>query len=535
MRGNSLNGMTRRCVVPMVFLLGVLFFPYSVFGGEFVFPQKADDPLIYGIRNGIMVAVHPYSIDRVGNGGPRGLIRIGCEEDGKCFLFNFVGIEPLVGPWKGLSELDKGEDGQQGKPFRVSNFYQDFKAEGAASSLGRVLKGFNPFKGKKGFKQDSGPVPPGKILTYPDGRVLTFAIQVEPFANGARPVLEVSLFENMPKRVRFRIFSAGGLPMQQCTLTATMGNLARCRNLWLERGAVHSPALYPGFRGDGFAEKRLYNLNELHRTPAGDVVLPVTPDEFEPSEVWPLPSNSANPWHYPGKWMTQYWLKRKGNFDQSLKGRVNGRQSYWQTGASLPGGVAFENFEFRENFREGQEIWFGYTYDSPAKAFGFGYDLCPSAQVTRGIPDQEQGRLAMVEAQGGNLENGDFRQGLDSWEKEGDAAHFNVFQQGDQMAVSTYGPGKDRDQGRLFQCFRVPENARELDFFLHGGSDAQKVYVALWKGEKLLRKMTARDSNIPFEIKWDVSGLQGQAVTLEICDFSSRQWGFIGAHGFRFQ
>ncbi|HNW36245.1 MAG TPA: hypothetical protein PKM25_15000, partial [Candidatus Ozemobacteraceae bacterium] len=224
------------------------------------------------MKNGIIIAVHPFSVDRFGNGGPRGLIRIGCEEDGKCFLFNFVGIEPLVGFSRGLSELDKGNDGQQGKPFRVSSFVQDFKVEAADSPLGRILRRVSPFKPRSEFKQEITETPPGRIYEKPEGRELTFAIQVEPYNNGARPVIEVTLYEKMPQRVRFRVFSAGGSRMKECALTATMGNLARCRNVWLEQGVVNATRLYAGFRGDGFAERNSYPLKELHRTGAGDVL-----------------------------------------------------------------------------------------------------------------------------------------------------------------------------------------------------------------------------------------------------------------------
>lgn len=510
--------------------------PSATARAEFVYPKNSGDPLIYGVKNGIIITVHPYSADRVGNGGPRGLIRIGCEENGKCFLFNFVAVEPLVGIFRGLSELDKGNDGQQGKPFRVANFVQDFKVEASESSLGRILKQSNPFKAKEAeFKQEATAIPPGRIIEYPEGRALTFAIQVEPYGNGARPVVEVTLFEKMPQRVRFRVFSAGGCRMNQCTLTATMGNLARCRNLWLESGAVYAPDLYAGFHGDGFAERRSYTLNELHKMPNGDIILAATPDEYEPNEVWPLPATAVNPWHYPGRWMTQYWMKRNGTYDASLRGRANGRQSYWGTGATLPGGVAFENFELRENFKEGQEIWFGYTYDSPRKAFGFGYDVFPISPVTRGIPETEQKSLAEGGTNGGSLVNGEFQNGLSGWQLEDGAAGFKVFQQGADRAVSTYGEKRDKDRGRMYQCVRIPEDAEELVFFLHGGCDRNNVYVALWNGDREIRRMTARDSNVPFEVRWNVKPLRGDLVTLEICDFSIKPWGFIGAHGFRFQ
>ena len=48
--------------------------------------MKPGDPLIYGVRNGICVAVYPDALDGRTMGGPRGLIRAGYQEDGKFHL-----------------------------------------------------------------------------------------------------------------------------------------------------------------------------------------------------------------------------------------------------------------------------------------------------------------------------------------------------------------------------------------------------------------------------------------------------------------
>ena len=90
-----------------------------------------------------------------------------------------------------------------------------------------------------------------------------------------------------------------------------------------------------------------------------------------------------------------------------------------------------------------------------------------------------------------------------------------------------------RTRGRVSQCFLVPAEARELRFFLHGGSDRQRLYVALWQGAEPWRRMTGRNDNTPFEVRWDVKPLRGKVVTLEVVDESTGPWGFIGAHGFR--
>src|SRR5208282_3298782 len=228
----------------------------------------------------------------------------------------------------------------------------------------------------------------GRLQQTPAGRVLSFVLHVEPFANGARPLIEISLFERFPHRIRLRSFSGpGGKKMDRCGLTATMGNYCRCRFLWLRSGPVFAPDLYAGYTGTAFVEKQTYALADLWQTKEQDVVAAISADEFEPREVWPLPTNA---WHYNGKWMANFWLKPKGSYDKSLQCRVNGRRVYWAGTVPLPGGIAYENFEFREAFRPGQEVWFGYTTESPAKTFEFGYDASPQATVRRSVPKTEE-------------------------------------------------------------------------------------------------------------------------------------------------
>lgn len=55
----------------------------------------------------------------------------------------------------------------------------------------------------------------------------------------------------------------------------------------------------------------------------------------------------------------------------------------------------------------------------------------------------------------------------------------------------------------------------------------------LWRGERLHRRMRARNDNTPSRIEWDLTPLKGEVATLEIVDQSTSRWGFIGASGFR--
>jgi hypothetical protein len=210
----------------------------------------------------------------------------------------------------------------------------------------------------------------------------------------------------------------------------------------------------------------------------------------------------------------------------------DGRRVYWGGDVPIPGGIAYENFEFQEDFRQGQEVWFGYTPESPVKAFGFGYDASPLAASRRKVPEAEQAALAEAVRDARPLTNGDFTAGLEGWHSEGGANAFRTFNIENEMALTTFGINKDADTGRLYQCFKIPADATELRFSLHGGADAWNTYVALWHGDRLYRKMTARNDNTPFRIRWDVTSLRGEVVTLEIVDKSAAMWGFIGVQAF---
>jgi hypothetical protein len=344
--------MTNRGWLPLLLSALLLLCTVRAVCDDFIRPTKSGDPLLYGIRNGICVAIHPAALDGRFEGGPRGLIRIGYQVDGRFELLNYIAVQPLVNGRIGLSELERGLDGLPGKPFWVGSGLTD----GGSGANGDVR---------------------GVVRRTRQGDVLTFCLFVEKFANGAAPVLEISLYAKQPDRVQFRTYSAAdGSEMERCDLSATMGNQSRCRALWLDKEAILAPELYTGYDGDGFVERAPYGLDTLHKTAAGDVVAAISPDEFEPREVWPFPNGA---WHHPGPWMAQFWLKPRGAYDESLRCRVNGRRTYWGGNSPIPGGIAFENFEFQERFRPGQEIWFGYRRDSPAKAFRFRYDVAPKA------------------------------------------------------------------------------------------------------------------------------------------------------------
>ena len=496
-----------KCGLQLLLLSSFLLCLGGAASADFIRPVNDDDPLIYGVRNGICVAVYPYALDDREEGGPRGLIRVGYQAGGEFHLINYIAVQPVVQGAVGLSELERGNDGRPGKPFWVGSS----PTGGGAGRMGDIR---------------------GVVQQTPQGPVLTFFIFVEKFANGASPVVEVSLYKNQPDRVRFRTFSGpSGSTMQRCDLSATMGNQSRCRSLWLGTHTVYAPDLYPRYQGAGFVEHDPYGLDILHKTASGDVVAAISPDEFEPQEVWPFPDQA---WHHDGKWMAQFWLKPHGTYDTSLQCRVNGRHTYWGGTTPIPGGTAFENFELRETFQPGQEIWFGYRTDSPTKAFGFPYDASPSAASPRVVSIAEKNVLKSAMTTRRQLTNGTFSDGVAAWEGEDGAGLFRIYRSNSENALTTFGMNGDADRGRLYQCFQVPANAADLKFMLSGGADTAKLYVALWDGPRLIRRMTARNENTPFRVSWNVEKLRNSFVTLEIVDDKTGPWGFIAAEGFAF-
>jgi hypothetical protein len=91
----------------------------------------------------------------------------------------------------------------------------------------------------------------------------------------------------------------------------------------------------------------------------------VTNDEQNPAAVFPFPGTHL--WYYGGAKVTQYWRKPKGTFRGDVTAAVNGRYVYWRSKQPIPGGIAFENFEMREPFSEGQSVVFGITRRTPAE------------------------------------------------------------------------------------------------------------------------------------------------------------------------
>lgn len=263
-----------------------------------------------------------------GNGGPRGLLRIGYPilPDGRVSLINFIAVEPTVAGHKAYSELEQGADGAPGKRFTVT--------------------------GTRRFRRH--------------GNEIQFvSVEVERFHNGAHVRIEISFDSARPDEVELRTYSLpGSAKMDDCVLTATMGNYERLRRVTLSERTMECGSVFNDFLSNGFTDDLYIPLDQLAHNSNGDVLVSATPDEADPRILQErLPQGYS--WRYPGVPVTQYWRAPRDSYSGKLKLRLNGRRTYWMSHTAIPGGVAFENFELRDRFQEGQPFVFGVTRRKP--------------------------------------------------------------------------------------------------------------------------------------------------------------------------
>jgi hypothetical protein len=300
----------------------------------------------WGIEGHLHFAVHPGGVTPVGQGGPRGLIRIGypCRPGGEMELVNFIAIEPTAVGQKGrsFSELETSKlDDKQGK---------------------RIWASDDDPEPMKELKLD-----PGTIREISPGvEELTVVFRVEKFDAGAHVRVVATQRSDRPDELRLRAYREADSPqLERCILTATMGNKIRARRLWLKEGPIDSLKTWPDHSGNGFTDHATYPLDKLFVEPSGDVLAAITTNEADPAAVFPFPGSRA--WHYGGYPVTQYWRKPKGDVRDGLEVKVNGRFTYWASEQPIPGGVAYENFEMVEPFKDGCEFVFGVTPKTPAQ------------------------------------------------------------------------------------------------------------------------------------------------------------------------
>lgn len=336
-----LFGRLFRCpaLASKVILFGLML-PLALPAADWVRAGLNTNQPVWGLRGGLLWAIPPGSFSGGSTGGPRGLIRLGYPTltNGGYDLLNFIAVEPVVQGRKGFSELEESVlDHVQGKRFWVG------PTNGAVTLTAGEI---------------SAPAPGVEQLTV--------TLRVEPFENGAHVRVDLMQRSDAPGELRLKVTAeADSAPLEQCILTATMGNKARLRTLHLPPKTESSLRLYADYREADFAPHRFFPLARLPRATNGDVLVAATPDETDPASAV-LPERSRF-WRYRGRPVTQYWRRPAAQIREDLQAVVNGRYVYWKSRQPIPGGVAFENFELQEKFRPGQEYIFGISVKTPAE------------------------------------------------------------------------------------------------------------------------------------------------------------------------
>lgn len=270
---------------------------------QWIVPEKPEAEPVWGIQGGISFGLWP-------TGGPKGLFRIYTPYLGqpRLRMINYVAVEPVVKGKRGYSELEERT---------------------MTATECKVEKG-----------------------------ELRVRVALDEFQNGAKPVIEVRIHKDRPFEISFRVH---GEKMDSCILTATMGNYARLRYLWLAGEVVDSRKLWPDAKLDGwgFAPHQEWKAEKMLASKK-DVIVAATPDEEKAVYDKSVPEW----WRYEGKPGTQYWRTAAR---KDLVVRVNARKTYWGDQGPIPGGLSYENFELEAPFEDGQEFVFGVIADPPRK------------------------------------------------------------------------------------------------------------------------------------------------------------------------
>ncbi len=294
---------------------------------------------IWGHADGIRIGLSPMP-------GPRGLIRIYTPylKQEKYKVMNFIAMEPIVkgSERRGLSELEISTlDDKKGKRFWSAN---------DSTMMGPRSEKF-PARG---------------VVEKINGiETLSVFIFSERFISGAEVYVRIRFYANRPNEVEITTYARKeSKPLKNFIVTATMGNYARLRKLFLKNRVVIATQLWPDYKGDAFTKHAHFSSMDLIKGKNGALYFIAAPNEKDPRDAL-YSKGTASHWKYQGKKATQYWYCE--NPDTNLEGLVNGRYTYWASQSPIPGGIAFENFEMKTPFRQGITYVFGISTLDPKK------------------------------------------------------------------------------------------------------------------------------------------------------------------------
>ena len=294
--------------------------------------------LCWGFKDGIRIGLIPDHI--------RGLVTVHTTYEGQDpdVVLNFFAIEPIPKgeQRRGFSELEESDlDNKRGKRIWSSNDDQAL------------------------IPRDEKQAASGVIDMENGVETLTLFLFVEPFRNGAKVYLKIKFYADNPSEVEVTTFSQpGSTDLENCIVTATMGNYARLRKLYLQDGVICSLQIWPNYQEHAFANHEYLSKDRMITSKKGYPYLFAAPDEKNPQDVQYV-EGTAEHWKYKGSPLTQYWFCKDP--DHSLQGIVNGRFVYWASHHIIPGGISFENFEMKKQYHQGDRFVFGVSPLPPEK------------------------------------------------------------------------------------------------------------------------------------------------------------------------
>lgn len=299
--------------------------------------QGKDAQPIWGHANGMRIGLAPMP-------GPRGLLRVytpylGHKQEK---MINFIALEPIPkgSDQRGFSELEMSSlDDRRGKRFWSAD-----------DSLATEPK--PEIRPSRGVVREINGV-----------ETLTVFVFSERFENGANVYVRLRFYENRPNEVEIATYATpGSNDLENFIVTATMGNFARLRNLYLADGTRTSGELWPDYNETNFTPHAHFSVENFISDKEGRAYFIAAPDEKRPQET-EYAEGTKNHWKYYGSKATQYWYVE--NPDDKLEGLVNGRFTYWASKDPIPGGVSFENFELKAPFSNGLTFVFGVSPSDP--------------------------------------------------------------------------------------------------------------------------------------------------------------------------
>lgn len=300
--------------------------------------EKNNYALVWGFRDGLQIRVLPDKI--------RGLISVHAPYIGQRSdrVTNFFAVEPTPkgAIERGYSELEWSKlDKKRGKRIWSANNNKAFEPT-------------DEFVGASG------------VIQKQDGiETLSVYFFFESFDNGAKVYLKATFYANNPYEVEVETFKRDdSVELDNCIVTATMGNYARLRKLYLKERIKNSFDIWPDYKDIHFTNREKISSEQFLNGKDGNKYFIAAPNEKNLMDADYAKGTESN-WYYYGLPVTQYWYSK--DFDNSLTGIVSGRFTYWASDKPIPGGISFENFELNKQFRQGDRFVFGISTLTPER------------------------------------------------------------------------------------------------------------------------------------------------------------------------